>query len=487
MKISPNTTQITNQIGEYSLYMQRPLWNKRKISVMSTEESTIDYTEVPKNSFDIISEPYMIVARTYNVMEIMNQKLHSYIVLNEDQMDTSGEHFVSSAETITIRYILTHILSLNIDQYSHLPNSLLIKMMKENSIIERFIAFFNHYIPHTYEKEHFSMFLSYILQCNPVDQNLLLDLYISDIPIIFRYIPTHVFKMLIMYTKNIVSFSPSLSITPQATHKLRKKHIRQGTYSIPISLSSLYILSQSDSFLPPPNIEVLNTTYTHSYESYYLSSLYVPNIIISLCSTQKDSIHHKRSLLSLYSIVLSYYSPKYIEVPLEEIICSIYQKDQVFLSRIQNNNISLALISFAITLEDISNIYIQPYIDEVGKDNTLVYLLLHYRIFWIILFSTSRYSYSHEAMRIMTSFISSFSTIKFFVFERLYTIACCIENHHVDRNSIALFTTHEMHEVIEYLPEDIFISIINSIASINNEKSLLLILQKQLLAAYHAR
>lgn len=483
MKTSLHTMQIVNYIGDYALRIQHASWNKRKVSIVSTQEKELEFISLPQaTTLTITTTPYSVVTRAYKVRNLEEQRVQSREHTTAEEYSSESD-YETSPTTYTLRYILENILSIDIEHYSRAPLVIIHNMMKEFLITERFIQFSHQHLSNTYEKEEIDIFLLYLLQCDSKEKDKLLELSLTDIPLIFTYIPPQVFTMLISY-QYMFTFVPTVRFPPlHLSYSLRKKNIRL------LNITSRGIPSPTQLYLQHHSYthhnHITHKTPPYNQDIYHIITLYFPTLITLVCLTQHDSLKHQRYLLILYSIVLYYCVPDYMPISIQECIYSLYQEDIAFLEYIEKENISPHFISFAIAMEHTSNIHAQQHIYENGKDNHYISFLLTYGLFWIALLNKTPNIYSPRAFRIMISLASSFPTLKFFVFERLYTIACSIENYDIESTIVEFFTDSDMRKAIEYLPEKIFREVIESLSSITNKKSFLLILQKRFLDAYH--
>ena len=486
MKPTSMMTQIINHLGDYAVRIQKPSWNKRTVSLISDTDTAIDSMNLPQSTtLNITSTPYTIVIRAYNVVDIMRRRGKSDEERYEDNTISSQEYDIECIQDITLHYIFESILHIDISHYSTMSTSSINKMIKENNLAHRFIDFLSNYTHVRYQEDHVDSFISYVLQCSKKNQQELLALHIFDIPTIFMYVPSYVFKTLVTYIAT-TPFSPtSISIVPQSTHTLHKKRVRLSTSPTAYTSFLPYVYFSTSELSPSYHTHITSITPQYNQEIYQTINYYLPQLIILLCSTQKNSKEHDRSFLLFYSIVLYYCDREHIPIPLRTAIYSLYQDDHEFLEYIERENISPEIISFALALEYSSNIHAKQYIYDIHKDTIYTSISLQYGIFWIRLLASPEYSYSRNAFYIMTSFISSFSTIKFSVFERLYTIAYRIEHQYADSDILDIFTDSKMREAIEFLSEQTFIDTVNSLSSIKNRKSFSILLKKRFLNAYY--
>lgn len=483
MKISLGTLQtIGSYIADQTARTQKLSRYTRKISVISAEDSyNIDVMGFPEHqTFAILSEPQTTVTRAYNVIETVHHKApHHIFYAIHDEVSTPDTTYKEYITMLTLRHILERILSIDIISLTNLPPTLLSKAMKEHAITERCFAIFSAHIAHTYQEEHFQAFLYYVFQCNTEEQDKLLELYLTDIYTILLYMPSSLFKMLTCYNQ-YSTVSSSIRLFCSVPHTLRKKHIRHCSIAFPHIYPS-YNTEHKPTYISH-HIHAINPSPQYTHGIYYEICSHVPDILCTLCTASKTSQTHTYALIQLYICVL-YYTHERTAFPITSLLDELYAEDEALMSYIRTS-LSYDILAFATVLEYNNVKPAKEYIYEIVSADITPSLLLDYGIFWIRLFCKDNHRYSCDATYIMCSFLSSFSSITFSVFERLYILALCISTYHRGVDIALLFESNIMQEAIEHISDRDFTHLITTLPDIANKKSFVLLVQKRFIHIY---
>lgn len=486
IKISIGTIQATNNfIAEEKQKVQKNSGEYRKVSVIEGQDTTLTipiYTV--QNRIDIASKLHNVVYNIAKVAEYRNKAPEEYIFEEQEESNSnSSPRNTIDNDGITLGYLIEYKLALSLEEYRTLPFFILMRKMKEANITEQFQSILDTYTPHSFNKSQLHAFLSYILQCNSSEQELWFTLYIGDIITILEYIPIEAFEMLGSYKIQTREHIPIQSFY-QSQKTIRAKSIRQSTIPIQYNPKTIHYTANNVRIKSYFGKEIINSRNHLSKELYYSSASYLARIITKLCSTHKTSIEHKRYLLILDSLILYYFAKEYPNFDVLGLTQSIYMEDTATFDYIKKIKPTEENISFGVTLETLCSISIQKYLEDTYKNASQVKRIIEYNIFWIMLFYNTTHKYSYTAMRITLSFLSHFSTIKFFIFERLYILACYIEEYNNHADTTTLFSNAEVQKAFEGISIDDFTSIVKSIKGIKNKKSFSLLLQKRFIEKY---